>query len=255
MNTKFVVLFLGVLGLAAGQTENPITPTPDPSFKCPTEEGFYSHPKDCAAFYECSGFNAWLLRCDGELLWNQAIEMCDWPQNVNCNSSAQAAAVVRKQPKGQEIIGPGDYNCTENGAFPHEELCEYYYDCWEGYASLGRCTEGYLFDLTYMGCNYPNSVDCGDRIRPNGTTNPTTTSTTTKRTTTTRLPGTGSTEPGGEFVCPDEFGLYPNPVDCYTFYQCAEYVAFLNECPAPLVFNPELSICDHKVNVPSCKDA
>jgi len=251
MNT-FVILVVAIFGMAAGQTEGPVQPTPDPSFKCPTEEGLYPHPSDCAKFYECSGFLAWLLHCDADLLFNPAIGQCDWPANVKCSNAPASQEGLPKQSRGQEIIGPGNYSCTENGAFPHEELCEYYYDCWEGEAMLGRCTDTYLFDLTYMGCNYPNSVNCGDRIRPNGTTNPTTKK---PPTTTTRLPGSGPTDgPGeGEFECPEFEGLFPNPADCKTFYQCLEFIPFLNECPFPLVFNPEFLVCDFISNVPSCQ--
>ncbi|CAG7822498.1 unnamed protein product, partial [Allacma fusca] len=112
----------------------------------------------------------------------------------------------------QECLGKGNFSCTDNGAYPHEELCEYYYDCWEGQATLCRCTDELLFDLVYDGCNYPEQVDCGDRVRPGtGPTPPPKAST---------QPGTGPTQPGGDFVCPKDEGLFPNPKDCSTYYQC-----------------------------------
>jgi hypothetical protein len=152
-----------------------------------------------------------------------------------------------RQVRGQECLESANYTCPENGAFPHETLCEYYYDCWEGDATLCRCTEGYLFDLTYNGCNFPEYVDCGSRINPGTGPTPPPRDTTTK--------GTGPTEqppPGGEFDCPALEGLYPNPEDCSTYYQCAGGVAFLEHCPPNLVFNPRAEVCDYPENVPEC---
>merc|ERR550539_1884761 len=53
------------------------------------------------------------------------------------------------------------------------------------------CGEGTLWDEDLEVCNYPDSVDCGDRPRPDGPTKPTTsTSTSTEKTT----PPASSTE-------------------------------------------------------------
>ena len=59
------------------------------------------------------------------------------------------------------MIDPSpDYECDEeeNGAFPHEEDCDKYYDCYNGVATLFVCTDIMLFDLTYDGCNYAQVI-------------------------------------------------------------------------------------------------
>ncbi|CAG7718305.1 unnamed protein product [Allacma fusca] len=151
---------------------------------------------------------------------------------------------AKKHIQDQECLGKGNYSCTDNGAYPHEELCEYYYLCWEGQSTLCRCTDELLYDLEYDGCNYPELVECGDRVRPGtGPTPPP------KKTT---LPGTGPTQPGDDFVCPKDEGLFPNPKDCSTYYQCNGGYAFLEECPPTLVFNPRTLNCDYLENVPEC---
>lgn len=53
--------------------------------------------------------------------------------------------------KGQEPIGPIDWNCTGNGVFPKPDNCSHYVECWMNNAILWRCTDTMLFDLTYMG--------------------------------------------------------------------------------------------------------
>lgn len=44
--------------------------------------------------------------------------------------------------------------------------------------------------------------------------------------------------------CQPELTYYPNPEDANSFYQCVEGVPYLQLCPAGLVFNPTLCICD-----------
>jgi len=100
------------------------------------------------------------------------------------------------------MIGPDpDYKCDpeNNGAFPHADKCEYFYDCYNGEAWLALCTDMQLFDLKYHGCNHAEQVDCGERERPEGY--PTLTPTTTPR-------------PGHEFECPELNGNFPDPKDC-----------------------------------------
>lgn len=66
--------------------------------------------------------------------------------------------------KGQEEIGPIDnYTCTDDGAFPHEE-CDLFVTCWNGSATLHRCTEIQLFDLRYDG-KPPFPYDTANNIR------------------------------------------------------------------------------------------
>ncbi|XP_039657023.1 mucin-2-like [Perca fluviatilis] len=42
-------------------------------------------------------------------------------------------------------------------------------------------------------------------------------------------------------------GLYPNPADPHSFYSCGNGIAYLQNCPSNLVFNPKCSCCDYPV--------
>jgi len=73
------------------------------------------------------------------------------------------------------MIDPNpDFECPEeNGAVPHDELCEQYYDCYNGVATHFTCTDVMLFDLTYAGCNYAQvkfrtMFDATNTVRPLG---------------------------------------------------------------------------------------
>lgn len=52
--------------------------------------------------------------------------------------------------------------------------------------------------------------------------------------------------------CPsnqDDVVLVPNPDDCASYYACDGGVAYLMNCSAGLLFNPELRVCDWAENV------
>ncbi|CAM9118368.1 unnamed protein product [Lampetra fluviatilis] len=39
-------------------------------------------------------------------------------------------------------------------------------------------------------------------------------------------------------------GLYANPLNSHTFYQCSNSLTYLKSCPSTLVFNPAICVCD-----------
>ncbi|KAF0504578.1 chondroitin proteoglycan 2-like isoform X2 [Gigaspora margarita] len=57
------------------------------------------------------------------------------------------------------------------------------------------------------------------------------------------------------FTCPYENnennpnGLYANPDDCSTFYQCSNGEPYLLSCPDDLQWNQERLVCDYPENV------
>ncbi len=42
------------------------------------------NPADCSSFYSCNNGVAILMHCPDGLYFNDELEVCDWPQNVNC---------------------------------------------------------------------------------------------------------------------------------------------------------------------------
>ncbi|RIB30731.1 Carbohydrate-Binding Module Family 14 protein [Gigaspora rosea] len=56
------------------------------------------------------------------------------------------------------------------------------------------------------------------------------------------------------FTCPEENdesnpnGLYRNPEDCKTFYQCSNGVAYLFDCPDDLQWNTYYKRCEWPAN-------
>ncbi|KAF0504575.1 family 31 glucosidase [Gigaspora margarita] len=50
------------------------------------------------------------------------------------------------------------------------------------------------------------------------------------------------------FKCPEKNGLFPNPYDCKTFYQCANGYPYLMHCPDDLQWSSALSRCEWPEN-------
>ncbi|GFS89374.1 hypothetical protein NPIL_37111 [Nephila pilipes] len=53
--------------------------------------------------------------------------------------------------------------------------------------------------------------------------------------------------------CPDENGMYPNPTDCATFYNCVDGQAIAMSCAPGLLFDPETKMCNFAAQV-KCKN-
>ncbi|KAK8042031.1 hypothetical protein PG993_006554 [Apiospora rasikravindrae] len=57
---------------------------------------FFSDPCSvkCNGFYECMSGVPYQLECPHGLLWNQDLQVCDWPQNVgDCSPVPECCAV------------------------------------------------------------------------------------------------------------------------------------------------------------------
>jgi Chitin binding Peritrophin-A domain len=65
--------------------------------------------------------------------------------------------------------------------------------------------------------------------------------------------GTGLRPAGGgdcDVVCAPGDHYLPNPSDCGSFYQCNDGVPMFQPCPAGLVFNPNIKLCDWPSSYP-----
>ncbi|KRX65998.1 putative chitinase 3 [Trichinella sp. T9] len=51
------------------------------------------------------------------------------------------------------------------------------------------------------------------------------------------------------FQCPKPSGLFPNPDDCASFYNCAHNIPYVINCPSETLFDEKLLICNHAYHV------
>merc|ERR1711953_595381 len=48
---------------------------------------FVPHPYDCSLFYECVDLTPVLMSCPAGLYFDSRIDVCNWPENVDCDKS------------------------------------------------------------------------------------------------------------------------------------------------------------------------
>lgn len=155
-----------------------------------------------------------------------------------------------EQPASQPQAQPGQYQCTDEGFYADENDCNKFYRCVPGTSGVEavpfNCPAGLAWDTKATTCNWPAAVEgCAN---PNGP----------------RQGGSGDGAAGSQgdgaqdgarsanqqqppagssFKC-ERDGFFRNPSDCHKFIRCAEGRLFKFDCPASLVFNEELEICD-----------
>jgi len=240
----------------------------------------YTFPGDCTKFYQCSGgYRTW-QNCANGTVFNPALTVCDWPENVpGCGKdesteasgtdttttevpeteapitevpNTETEAPETGQPATQK---PFDDDCVdEEGSiisgkpFQNPDDCGSFYQCSNGYRTSQNCApEGTVFNPTLSVCDWPENVPgCGGDE--------------TTETPTTEVPETGASTTQKTFDddCMDEEGNtisgkpFQNPEDCGSFYQCSNGYRTSQNCAEGTVFNPALSVCDWPQNVPEC---
>jgi len=142
-------------------------------------------PNSCSEFYECVHGVAYLFQCanmtDGkQLYFNQTLQSCNWPWEVECEISITEPTPVTEStndstPKENDELlrifaGIADtaVDCSEaeNGdKIPSPTNCSEYFVCVMGRAYLYQCpimaSGGQLYYDPELGvCNWPWMVDC-----------------------------------------------------------------------------------------------
>ncbi|CAG9772691.1 unnamed protein product [Ceutorhynchus assimilis] len=158
-------------------------------------------------------------------------------------------------------------NCKPTLFFP-DYNCSYFWICRNGVAEKHNCAP-FEWDTSQNTCVPPSLSNCVDGKGWNSTdlicpvmTTPSTTTSTTKPTTTTKKTTTAtksttitkstSTTSAGTTIasnppncssdCP--YNIYLPHSNCSLFWQCANGIATLLECPCDLHYNPEANVCD-----------
>lgn len=59
---------------------------------CPPTTGneviYVPNPDDCSKYWECSNGDRVAQQCSPGLYWNEAVNSCDFPYNVNCTATS-----------------------------------------------------------------------------------------------------------------------------------------------------------------------
>merc|ERR1712180_178832 len=71
-----------------------VSSNPMKEMVCPQYTGldhptFYPNPEDCGSFYMCSAAGTpVLMPCPSGLHWNSSLNVCDWPDRVECEDDS-----------------------------------------------------------------------------------------------------------------------------------------------------------------------
>lgn len=130
---------------------------------------------------------------------------------------------------------PRDKVCKkDSGLFPHEQYCDYYYDCLDGVATLQLCPNGLAFSGKGRGllssCDYPHRVGCPDEEGR-----------------------TMGQSPISTDNCHWQYGVFAHQTSCTRYWQCWNGTATAQQCPFSLLYNDDLHSCDWPDNVPDCQ--
>ncbi|GBP70017.1 Chondroitin proteoglycan 2 [Eumeta japonica] len=256
--------------------------------------------ENCNQFYKCAYGEPVAMSCWPGLLFNPETLRCDWPEEVDCgdrlipddivnppatdapsptqaptateNNNTPTQAPVVTEDDNESTVSPNDNACpedyTEEKLLPHEN-CNQFYKCAYGKPVAMSCWPGLLFNPETLRCDWPEEVDCGDRLIPDDIVNPPATdaptptqapTATENNNTPTQAPvvtedDNESTVSPNDNVCPEDYTvekLLPHE-NCNQFYKCAYGEPVAMSCWPGLLFNPETLRCDWPEEV-NCGD-
>ncbi len=111
----------------------------------------FPNPADCSSFFSCSNGVPILMHCPSGLHFNDSYDVCDWPQNAECQSDPGATT------ENQCVSRGGRWNTSYMAGVAGVE----YFRCTDsGYLAVGKTT---LEGNYEKGSSYPigyESKDC-----------------------------------------------------------------------------------------------
>lgn len=180
------------------------------------------------------------MTCAANLLYNPHQVWCDFPQNVNCGD--------RVIPESEENENPDETPeiCfrSATGIEPHEN-CNQFVLCPNfGQPVTMNCPGTLLYNSYTQQCDWPENVDCGDRVIPGDCTDEDNSSD----------DGNGSCncnpEEAPEICAADgSDGTLVAHENCNQFYKCFNGQPVALSCPQMLLYNPYTEQCDWRKNV------
>ncbi|CAH0588142.1 unnamed protein product [Chrysodeixis includens] len=232
---------------------------------------FIAH-ENCNQFYQCANGRPVAIACQGNLLYDPYLEVCNWPDQVDCGDRPIADSTdpdCDGNPPGGDDGGndnDGTCNCdpseapaicaAENseGVFVAHENCNQFYVCSGGKPQALVCPAGLLYNPYVRDCDWPDNVECKDRVIPEPDDNPVTDNNNDGDDN--DNDGTCNCNPEeAPSICaaPDSEGVLIAHENCNQYYICNFGKPIGFPCPGQLLYNPYSQQCDYPVNV-DCGD-
>ena len=127
----FSAVFLAMLVVVVYADDTPIEPIPK---VCPEQDPLNStvhlaHETNCSLFYACQNGKKILLICpklniEGDRLYfNPLLQVCDWPENVECTGESEKDEEKEEEKEGEEEeIEEVEEEVEETDQIPDEAL-------------------------------------------------------------------------------------------------------------------------------------
>ncbi|CAH0718210.1 unnamed protein product, partial [Brenthis ino] len=244
--------------------------------------------ENCNQFYKCYNGKPVAMNCPGELLYNSYTEQCDWPENVECGDRIIPEPCENENDNNNTENGSnssetdndnGNNNrpcncnpqeapsiCTKDGSdgtlIAHEN-CNQFYKCYNGKPVAMNCPGELLYDPYKEQCDWPENVECGDRIIPepcenendnNNTENGSNSSETDNDNGNNNRPCNCNPQEAPSICAKDgSDGTLIAHENCNQFYKCYNGQPVAMNCPGELLYNSYTEQCDWPENV-ECGD-
>nr|AFD28282.1 chitin-binding protein [Holotrichia oblita] len=237
--------------------EEPAEPGAGAIGTCPAVNGevdvLLPDAENCAIFYKCDNGVPVVQDCPDGLLFNAKLDVCDWPENVNCDRSSDGEDGESEEEEEEEVETPAPgagaigscpaVNGLVDVLLPDAENCAIFYKCDNGVPVVQDCPDGLLFNADLDICDWPENVNC-DRSSSGGNNSNEDGSISGE------VPGTDGDATGPLIECPAEDGLYatyiPDKTDCTKFYVCVHGTPVINSCPEGLYYDGTIWACTYE---------
>lgn len=117
------------------------------------------------SYFQCINGTPFELKCPRGLYFNERIQTCDYPGNVDCVTSFPSQELTTSMASTGICENEDDFTLL-----PHPESCALFYQCFNGIDFLVSCPVGRYFDAIARECRESAAVECGERTRRPTTT-------------------------------------------------------------------------------------
>nr|XP_032834892.1 chondroitin proteoglycan-2-like isoform X6 [Petromyzon marinus] len=212
--------------VAAATTQSHNLPVVNPIFCQSKADGLYADPSDSHSFYHCSNSQTYHKQCPSNLVFNPAISVCDWP---GAGEGAGQVAAATTQGHNIPVVNPIFCQSKADGLYADPSDSHSFYHCSNSQTYHKQCPSNLVFNPAISVCDWPGAGEGAGQVAAATTQ------------------GHNIPVVNPVFCQSKADGLYADPSDSHSFYHCSNFLTYHKQCPANLVFNPAISVCDWPV--------
>ena len=136
---------------------------------------FVPHPSDCGLYYQCVGLQPVLMSCPPGLYWDPSLNVCNWPDNVDCNPETDPAPETTTEEEIEtttdeevettteeeiETTTEEEESCAEEWT-SFQGKCYKYFKTWKSWSAARASCEAAGGDLASAGDEATNDFLAG----------------------------------------------------------------------------------------------